>query len=229
MSKLFLGSLRLVPPLIAKRAFKNCLWEGPADCGMIALTFDDGPDPEVTPAVLDTLDAVGGRGTFFLRGDRASQYPEVARLIGERGHVIGNHSMNHRRMLFMRRRKVLRAIDDAQAAIADATGEAPRFFRPPYGHFSGTAGRAVRERGMVMVLWTVLAGDFEKYDPDALCERVRPFIRPGSIIVFHDTQVGGGEMLPGVIERVADDARKKSIRLAGIDELVEVWERERDR
>ncbi len=213
-------SLRLVPPRFAKEFFRNCLWEGTPGCGMLALTFDDGPDPQVTPAVLDALMEVGGRGTFFMLGGKVRENPQLVWLTKKRKHVVACHGMDHRRMVFMRREQIERNLDDSCAAIAQATGgEEPAFFRPPYGHFSGTVGKVARERGLVMVLWTALSGDFEEKDPEKVYFQVEPFIRPGAIIVFHDTVEGGGTMLPGLIRRIAGTARDRGIRLGGIDEL----------
>jgi peptidoglycan/xylan/chitin deacetylase (PgdA/CDA1 family) len=191
---------------------------------MLALTFDDGPDPQVTPAVLDALRDVDGRGTFFMLGGKASENPQMVLLAREREHVVACHGMDHRRMLFMRREEIERNLDDSCAAIAQAAGGGePVFFRPPYGHFSAAVGKAAQERGMVMVLWTALSGDFEEKDPEKVYLQVEPFIRPGAIIVFHDTVEGGGVMLPGLIRRIAGTARDRNIRLGGIDELAAFW------
>lgn len=221
-------SLRLVPPPVAKRAFNHCLWEAPASCGALALTFDDGPDPAVTPAVLDALDDAGAIGTFFMRGDRAEQYPDLVLQVRDRGHVIGSHSLTHTRMLFMRRQMTEQEIDRTQRIIAGITGTAPKYFRPPYGHFSSAVNRAVRDRGMSMVLWTALSGDFETNSPDTIYENVRPYIRPGAILVFHDTTAGGNTVLPGIIGRIAAYAAENNITLAGIDTLAAAWIEERN-
>jgi peptidoglycan-N-acetylglucosamine deacetylase len=223
---LWFRSLQLIPPLIAKRTFSGCLWEGPPDCGMLAFTFDDGPDPVATPPVLDALDKAGAKGTFFLRGDRAGVHSTIVREIVARGHAVGNHGMSHRRMVFMRYDEAAREIDLAQSAIADATGVSPRFFRPPYGQFNSAVGRAVRERGLVMTIWTVLSGDFRTTDPEPVYRTVEPFIRPGAIIVFHDTLKGSRTMLPVLIERFSARAREHAIRPAIIDDIAAACRRE---
>ena len=79
-----------VPPEIIKRSLKGIMWEGSPDSGTMALTFDDGPDPDITPAVLDALEKEKIRGTFFMLGENAAKYPEIASMVVERGHLIGN-------------------------------------------------------------------------------------------------------------------------------------------
>lgn len=221
------ASLEYVPPGFMKKILSGCLWEGAPDSGVLSLTFDDGPDPEVTPLVLDVLEKLDGRGTFFLRGDHAARHPDVVREIRDRGHVIGNHTMNHPRLLLARRKTVEQELDDANSIIADITGVEPLWFRPPYGLFDMTAAKAARKRDMTMVLWTVNSGDYhQSRSVDDLLETVRPFIRGGAIQVFHDTAAGGGEKLPGLIETIGRIAKDSGLRLAGIDELsrTQKWE-----
>jgi peptidoglycan-N-acetylglucosamine deacetylase len=208
-----------IPPRILKKLLGDARWEGTPESGTMALTFDDGPDPDITPGVLDTLDEFGARGTFFLVGERVREHPDTARLIVERGHFVGNHSMTHQRMLLMKKKEAGEEIDLAGRIIADASGAIPLLFRPPYGVFSFACARAVRERGMKMILWTVLSGDYSGDTETAILKRVEPFIRAGSIIVFHDKASGGGQNLPGIIKRVARAAGERNIRLGGVDEL----------
>ena len=208
-----------VPPRMLTRILSGVCWEGTPEFRTMALTFDDGPDPEITPAVLDTLGEAGGRGTFFLVGKRVQSHPGIVRMIAEGGHRIGNHSMSHSRMIFMKRNEVEEEIDSAQKAMEDAVGVAPVMFRPPYGVFDFTCARAVKERAMKLVLWTVLSGDYSDDSRDVILRRVAPFVRAGSIVVFHDTENGGGWDLPGVIREIALLARERDIRLGGVDEL----------
>jgi peptidoglycan-N-acetylglucosamine deacetylase len=215
----WIETLKYAPPSLIKRILSGFLWEGTPDSMSMALTFDDGPDPEITPAVLDSLDALGARGTFFMVGENVSRYPSIARLVSERGHLIGNHSMTHQKMFLLRKRDVEREVDSAEKAIEDATGVKPGMFRPPYGMFDFTCASVVHDRGLTMVLWTVLSGDFSENPPEEILSRVKPHIRPGAIMVFHDTAKGGGKILPDLISDIGAGAKKENIRLGGIDEL----------
>lgn len=219
MIKDILESLEHIPPDILKKKLTRIMWEGTPDSDALALTFDDGPDPEITPLVIDTLDEAGGRGTFFLLGDQVKKHPGTARMIVERGHLIGNHSMTHPKMFLIGKKYVKREIDDAQKVISDATGVETKLFRPPYGLFDFTCADAVKRRKMSLVLWTVLSGDYSDDPPEKVFNTVEPFIRPGAIQVFHDTCNGGGKNLAGIVRKISYTAREKSIRLGGIDEL----------
>ena len=219
MKSSFLGSLEYVPPRMLTRILSGVCWEGTPESRTMALTFDDGPDPDITPAVLDALGETGARGTFFLVGGSVLEHPGIVRMIAEGGHQIGNHSMTHHRMIFMKRKEVEEEIDSVQGAVEDAAGVVPVLFRPPHGVFDFTCARAVRDRAMKMVLWTALSGDYSDDPRDVLLRRVTPFIRAGSIVVFHDTAKGGGLELPGLIREIALAAGDRNVRLGGVDEL----------
>lgn len=219
MIKRMKESLTFVPPKLLKKLLGRCVWEGTPQSKTLALTFDDGPDQDITPLVLDILDELDSRGTFFLVGDRVRKYPQISRSILDRGHVIGNHSMTHQRMLFMKRREAAYEIDEAQKTISDAVGSAPKWFRPPYGLFNLTTARLTRERELPLVLWTVLSGDYGDNSSDQILAHIEPFIRPGAIQVFHDTVQGGGTKLGNLILHIGQRAAKKGIKIGSIEDL----------
>lgn len=215
----FLSHIERVPPALLKQALGSVLWEGDASCGALALTFDDGPDPLVTPAVLDVLDTHGAKATFFLTGTQALKHPELVRDIASRGHLIGNHTMTHRRLLLVGEDDVAREIEDAARIIEDTAGKRPRYVRPPFGLFDFTTLRVVRERGETLVCWTALAGDYRDITAGRLLANVTPFVRSGAVLVFHDTARGGGDLLPGVIGDVARMAADAGLALDTVDRL----------
>ena len=219
MLKKLLESLEHVPPGLLKKALSGIVWEGTPESGALALTFDDGPDPNVTPAVLDVLDEIGATASFFMVGKQVQRHPEVARMVVERGHIAGNHSMTHTSMFLMKRADVECEIDDAGKAIADATGIEPLWFRPPYGMFDFTTAEIVKDRGLRMVLWTVLSGDYSDDPPEKILATVEQFIRPGAVMVFHDTPDGGSENLPDIIRNIHDNVRAADVLFRRLDEL----------
>jgi peptidoglycan/xylan/chitin deacetylase (PgdA/CDA1 family) len=219
MIKDIIDSLEHIPPDIFKKILKTCLWEGTPDSGTLALTFDDGPDPEVTPSILDILEELEARGTFFLTGDNVKKHPHIARMISEKGHTIGNHSMSHRKLFLIRKNEVEYEIDEAQKVISDATGIKPVWFRPPYGIFDFTCSGVAKKRGISIVLWTVLSGDYSYVSSEEILRTVKPFIRPGAIQVFHDTRSGGGVALRDIIMDIGSMTLKKGIKLGSIEEL----------
>ena len=216
MIKKILESLEHIPPDFLKRKLDNVLWEGTLDSNSLALTFDDGPDPVITPMVLDTLEEIGARATFFMVGEKVARYPDIARMVADRGHLIGNHTMSHCKMFLMRKKEVEKELDESQAIIGDTVGIYPRWFRPPHGMFDFTVADLVKKKGMSLVLWTVLSGDYSDYSAEKILETIDPFIRPGAIIVFHDTLHGGGKELPGIIREIH---RRTSAEAIGLDTI----------
>lgn len=161
---------------------------------VVALTFDDGPDPEVTPAVLDRLAAHGARATFFVLGERAAKHPALVRRIAREGHAIGTHTQHHRvRFHFAGPAYVLREIESAIAAVGDIVGRRPALFRPPQGLRTPTfASGWRRTRGLVCVTWTVRGLDSLATTADAIVARVTRRLAPGAIVALHDgTGLGG--------------------------------------
>ncbi len=212
-----LDHLERVPPLLVKQLISGILWEGTPESGVLALTFDDGPDPSVTPQVLEVLAEAGARATFFLTGERAAAHPELVREIACRGHLIGSHAMHHRSLILSGPAAVARELAEAADVIGRAAGAIPRFVRPPYGLFGVAVVKAVRGRGDILVLWTALAGDYRALLPPQIVANVEPFIRPGAILVFHDTQAGGGAALPGIVRDVIGRAAGAGLCLDGVD------------
>ena len=214
--------LEYVPPKMMQNLLNGFIWEGTPESPAMAITFDDGPDPEITPPVLDALDAAGASATFFMVGQKVAHHPGLAAEVIKRGHQVGNHTMTHRTLLLASQDDTISEIDDASKAIADATGCAPTLFRPPHGLFDLTTVRLVRERQLSLVEWTVLSGDYKDRDAKVIMGTVAPFIRPGAIVVFHDTVEGGGMLLPGIIGDIAARANEiqGDIQLGCIDDLV---------
>ncbi|MBN1291468.1 MAG: polysaccharide deacetylase family protein [Candidatus Latescibacteria bacterium] len=219
MIKKILESIEHIPPDFLKKKLDNVLWEGTPESKALALTFDDGPDPDITPMVLETLETIGARGTFFMVGEKVAKYPDIARMVADSGHLIGNHSMTHNKMFLTRKKEVERELEESQTIIRDTIGMKPRWFRPPYGMFDFTVADVVKRKGMSIVLWTVLSGDYSEYPPDKILEIVKPFMRPGAIMVFHDTLAGGGSALPGIITELHNRISDNGIGLDTIEAL----------
>jgi peptidoglycan/xylan/chitin deacetylase (PgdA/CDA1 family) len=156
------------------------------DGDAIALTFDDGPHPEGTPAVLDLLRDAGATATFFLVGEQVERFPEVARAIADAGHEIALHGFRH--TLLLRRRTGELAADLARAAetIEDVTGAAPRLYRPPYGVFS-LGGLLHARRRWELLLWSTWGRDWTRRATPASVSRLatRGLTR-GDVILLHD-------------------------------------------
>lgn len=152
----------------------------------IALTFDDGPNPAVTPRLLDLLDAHGARATFFLIGRNAARFPRLAAEVAARGHELGNHSHDHLALPVLPRPLLLRQMERAAGAIHAAAGVRPHLFRPPHGWFSRRMLRWLAEQGYVPVLGDVYPQDTLRPGAPVLAARVLARVQAGSIVILHD-------------------------------------------
>ncbi len=152
-----------------------------------ALTFDDGPHAEGTPAALEILAGAGVRATFFLVGEQVRRAPALAREILAAGHEIGLHCDRHRNLLRLAPWQVREDIARALASIEDATGHSPAFYRPPYGVLNASALRLARGRGWRTLLWSQWGRDWEKRaTPESIAARVTDGVEPGSVLLLHD-------------------------------------------
>jgi peptidoglycan/xylan/chitin deacetylase (PgdA/CDA1 family) len=158
-----------------------------AAAGAVVLTFDDGPDPAVTPRVLDLLDARGASATFFCIGDRVLRHPELAGEIARRGHRIENHSQTHRNLFFFHFPGTLeREIAACQEAIVRASDRAPSFFRAPAGIRSPLLQPVLARAGLRLASWTRRGFDTVARDPLAVATRLTRGLAAGDILVLHD-------------------------------------------
>jgi peptidoglycan/xylan/chitin deacetylase (PgdA/CDA1 family) len=159
----------------------------PGDAGF-ALTFDDGPHPEHTPAILDLLAAHGQRATFFVIGEHAGRHGPLLRRMRAEGHAIGLHSHRHSRLFNLWPRQLVRRdLERCCAAVADATGEAPpRLFRPPVGLKNPLVADVVEALGLVTVTWSARVWDTRGAAAGTVAHRLRRAARPRAIVLLHD-------------------------------------------
>lgn len=153
----------------------------------LAFTFDDGPDPDYTPALLDLLDRHGAKAVFFVVGKQARKNPELLREIRRRGHEIGNHTANHVNSWFVSPVRLRREILATSAAVEAATGEPTRYFRPPWGRLNLFSLAVARRTGHEIVLWTFDAGDWKPGDrAGEVAAAITERIQNGAIVLLHD-------------------------------------------
>ncbi len=167
----------------------------------IALTFDDGPDADITPRVLDVLDAAGARATFFCVAQRARVHPVLVREIVARGHAVENHSFAHSPLLgFYSVKRLVRDIGAAQDALADITGAPPRFFRAPFGIRTPLTEPALAQLGLTCVAWNVRSFDSVDRDAARVAARIARKLAPGAIVLLHDgIELRHKASVPGVL------------------------------
>lgn len=154
----------------------------------VAITFDDGPHDEGTPAVLEALARHGARATFFLVGEQVVRRPALARRIVEEGHEVAVHGHRHTLLLRRRTAELAADLDRCVSAIEDATGVSPTLYRPPYGVFSSGALAHVRSRGWRPLLWSTWGRDWRRRTSAAEIARLATRrLRAGDVVLLHDS------------------------------------------
>jgi peptidoglycan/xylan/chitin deacetylase (PgdA/CDA1 family) len=162
----------------------------------VCITFDDGPDPEVTPRVLELLERAGARATFFCVGEKAAAFPDLVREIARCGHGIENHTHRHSALFaFYGIFRLRRELESAQAVVAGITGRAPRFFRAPAGLRSPLLDPVLARCGLRYVSWTRRGLDAVHRDPRKVLRRLTSGLAAGDILLLHDN--GRGRTLDG--------------------------------
>jgi peptidoglycan/xylan/chitin deacetylase (PgdA/CDA1 family) len=155
--------------------------------GGVALTFDDGPHPEGTPAILTILDRAQISATFFLVGEQVERRPALAAEIVAAGHAIGLHGHRHRCQLWLTTAEIVEDYRRGRAAIEDATARSPQLHRPPYGIYSGGGLRAAQAQRLRPLLWSKWGKDWRKFTtPQRIAARATTEITDGDVILLHD-------------------------------------------
>jgi peptidoglycan/xylan/chitin deacetylase (PgdA/CDA1 family) len=140
----------------------------------LAITFDDGPNPAITPKLLDLLDRYRAKATFFLIGRFARECPDLAREIAARGHGIGNHTDTHPNLFWLAPSQITAELRRCQETISNATGAPPKWFRPPWGFRNPQVIPAASALGCSTVMWTLLPGDWKEKPAEWLIQRMQP-------------------------------------------------------
>ncbi len=172
----------------------------------VVLTFDDGPDPVVTPQVLDILDRAGAGASFFCVGARAAMLPDLVREIAARGRRVENHSLSHRNdFFFLGPRSLVREVAGAQEILTRLAPRAPNFFRAPAGIRSPLLEFVLRRCGLRLVSWTRRGFDTVARDPAHIVRRLTRDLRAGDILLLHDRPaIRGGASVVEVLPRLLD-------------------------
>ena len=204
--------------------FAPVVWRVRNGRSEVVLTFDDGPHPESTRKVLATLNCFGAHATFFVLGSKALAAPEVLREIAAAGHEIGVHGDRHDRLLSLRHpNRIASDVERAQGAVAAATGQRPRLFRPPLGHISPRTALVARRLGLTLVGWSVRGRDGLSCTTAASAlRRVVAGLRPGAIVLLHDAserspcEPAGVAALPAILE----ETRRRGLRCVSVSQAL---------
>lgn len=209
------------------RWFGEVIVEGPKanpSSPRVALTFDDGPDPEVTPMILDALAAERVHATFFVVGERVTKHPHlVARIVAE-GHSLGNHSFDHPPLIALTGARIDQQLDDTAAAITAAIGHDVKWFRPPFGLRDPRVLSRARQRGMQTVLWSCSPRDWQEPPPEEIRSRVLAEVTDGAIVLLHDGDARAGCGRPHTAQALPEllrELKSRGFRIVSLDELLE--------
>ncbi|MFZ0040320.1 MAG: polysaccharide deacetylase family protein [Solirubrobacteraceae bacterium] len=187
----------------------------PAATG-VAMTFDDGPHPEGTPAVLEVLARAGARATFFLIGEQVQRRPALAAEIVSAGHAVALHGYRHRLQLRMRDAQVADDMARGVAAITEATGRPPELHRPPYGIYSAAGLRYADELSLRPLLWSRWGKDWRKFTtPRRIAARATWALLPGDVILLHDADFysarGSYRHTVGALELITSELKRRRL------------------
>ncbi len=192
-------------PKLIKELFPNYIWDLNNGDNTLYLTFDDGPHPEITPWVLQTLANFKAKATFFCVGENILRYPDTYKKILDNGHNVGNHTFNHLNGWKIKTADYLENIKKTELLLENSSG----LFRPPYGKIKIKQARHLLKNNYKIVLWDILSGDFDqKLSKEQCLENVTQDTQKGSIIVFHDSKKAF-DKLQYVLPKALDHFTKK--------------------
>ncbi|GAA0595269.1 peptidoglycan-N-acetylmuramic acid deacetylase PdaC [Virgibacillus siamensis] len=186
----------------------------------VALTFDDGPHPDVTPRILDTLKKHDAKATFFMLGSQVEYYPTLANKVEEAGHEIGNHTMNHQDLTVLPPEKIREEVQKSSGIIEKATGRTPTLLRPPYGASNSNVEQVATDLRVPIVMWSVDSLDWKSRNAAAVNEEVMSNVTSGSIVLMHDIHPSTADALPQLLTSL----EKQGYQMVTVSQLLELWD-----
>ena len=174
-------------PKIAQKIFSNIIWHFSDKLKQVFLTFDDGPDENFTPQILEILQREKVSASFFILGERAKKSPELVKSIQQNGNTIGIHSYEHQSLFFKSEKYIFEQLSKSKNITEQITDEPVKYFRPPFGRFSPAVNKVCRKLNLQMVMWNLMSYDFDlKVSDEHIFNLIKTKVIGGDIIVFHD-------------------------------------------
>ena len=208
----------------ARRWRRHSGVERVASCGQAVVTLDDGPDEDATPAILDALDRISSRATFFVLASQVLRHPEIAGEIARRGHEIGLHGYDHERHDRMEPALSRDDVKRGFAVVEETVGIRCRWYRPPYGRMSTASAEVCQEAGMTPVYWSAWGLDWEDVTASRIADVASEQLNDGGILLLHDSARYGRRpsALPTAhaIPAIAARAAQQGIALVSLGEAV---------
>jgi polysaccharide deacetylase family sporulation protein PdaB len=218
------NSKRLTLSQLIKKYPNLLLLKGPATSNKVALTFDDAPDSQYTPQVLDILKKYQVKATFFLVGRQAEKHPNMAKRIAREGHIIGNHSYNHALFTKLTDEQFVTQITRTQKVIKATIGYAPKLIRPPYGEITETQLLWASSHHYNVVNWSVDSIDWKQLSEQQVSSNILSNTKAGSIILQHS---GGGPNqnlsgTVGALPTIIETLRSRGYQLVTLPDLLKI-------
>ncbi|NHN33094.1 polysaccharide deacetylase family protein [Paenibacillus agricola] len=207
-------------PYFEKRG--EVVWEVPTEEKVIAFTFDDGPDPEDTPQILDLLQLYGAKATFFIIGEKAARYPELVKREAAEGHELANHTYKHTYFNgSIDESNVRDELTRTEDIIYTLTGQKSLLFRPPGGYYSEPLVRIARQEGYLVVMWSwhINTMDWNTPGVDRITKKVLDNARNGDIVLFHDYVEGKTQTIEA-LKRILPELQSRGYRFVSVSDLL---------
>ncbi|MBL7137694.1 MAG: polysaccharide deacetylase family protein [Bacteroidales bacterium] len=216
---LYIGISITMAFFISSNYHHKAICKGVTTEKLCALTFDDGPDPENTPAILRILNRERIPATFFVIGAKLNGNESILREMDAEGHLVGNHSWSHSIWFdFLPARRIRRELTRTAKAVSEITGKSPLLFRPPYGVINPMLSNALRSLAYHVIGWNIRSYDTVHRDPEKTVTKILRKLSPGSIILLHDHLADS----PKLLERVIDQLRLHGYQIVPITQLTHI-------
>ena len=208
-------------PKLVKHVLPSLVWNIKTTEKVVYLTFDDGPTPEITDWVINTLDTFDAKATFFCIGNNIEKHPEIFKSIINKGHAIGNHTYNHLKGWKTKTKDYLINIYKTQLIIDSSYNSKPLLFRPPYGRIKLKQVKALSKLNYQIIMWNILSKDWDKTVEKEVClKNVIQNTKEGDIVVFHDS-IKASRNMQYTLPRMLDHFTKKGYEFKRIPELIQ--------
>ena len=218
ISILFLTHLIYCSANICSQAYIKTLCKAKTNEKKIAITFDDGPDPEITPKVLDLLDQYNAKATFFCIGNNIETNHDLLKLIDQKGHLIGNHTYSHETWFDLYSSQKMKSdIEKTTGLIFETIGKKPKLFRPPYGVTNPALKKAIKALNFHTIGWSIRSLDTVN-KVEKTFNRVKKKLSSGDIILFHDNR----EHIVDVLKLLLEYVKKENYEIVALDELLNI-------
>lgn len=187
------------------------------DRKLVALTFDDGPDYNITPRILDSLDQHNAKATFFMLSRNVKNNPDIAKEVAKRGHEIANHSETHPNLNKTKKKQIKNEVIESKKTIKEITGVSPKLFRPPYGEYNSTVINLTNDSDQKIIMWSVDTLDWQHRNKNKTVNLALNQTKPGSIILMHDIHPTTADALPKLLAQL----EKQAFEFVTVSELLD--------